>query len=427
MKITFPWTKRIADRRSFFDELYKSSASLNLDANLIKILEVKCRDGVSGWKSEIYSLLIGVKAGIEISGYKENSTQIEEIEKLLKLLEKVQPKDFMAREWILIFMAATSAIAVGYSRLLSSGNIFLTVLALLGISLAILGLWYGYKFRNNYKNDACKISKSQRITIGFGYSIMIFVFVFGASETAQKSVFGYTKYLAEKDMKEIVDDKELFPFFKSFLKNNYEMHLVMGDSGENWLNTYFNIESVYGSPASIRSNGDYCELYFSTLNLDNWSGVVSEHLRKIFQRAVFAHELGHCVGLSNDFQNIRKGNAQLYPVNLSVYPGEREKVSEIESLIEMSESINTKRWREVVSDLFAIGFVKKYHPEHAEQIRKEIMRIRFSAKHDFIHNTVCWLEHVKDKTPPENASDLYEWAVTQSMEPEHCKIEKPKK
>lgn len=427
MKITFPWTKRIADRRAFFDDLTKSSALLNLDERLIHVLHDKCRNGVSSWKSEIYSVLIGIKAGINISGSLENSVQLETIDNLLKQLEKVQPKDFMVREWVLIFIAATSAIALGYSRLVSSGDINTVVLAFLFVSLSSLGMWYEFKFNNNYKNNGCRLGKYQAIALGLGYGFVIFGFVYLASETAQKSVFGYTKYLAEEDRKEVVEDPDLFPFLKKFLKDNYGMHLVMADSSDNWFNTYLSIEGISGSPASIIPTGDYCELNFSKMNLNNWSGVLAEDLRKIFHRVVGAHELGHCIGIGRDYQNIRKGDAKLFPVNLSVYPGERQKVMDIESLVEVHESKNTKRWREVVADIFAIGFVKIYHPEDAEQIRKEIMRIRINAKHDFIHNTVCWLEHVKDKMPPENASELYEWAVTQSTEPEHCKIEKPKK
>lgn len=422
MKIIFPWKKRQAERDAFFFEFSEAGASLKIDPQQIRLLQRKCNDGSPGWKNEIFSTLNGVAKGISISAQGENRPELLTIEKLLTQLSKVPAKDFVMREWLLIFVTTIGVFTFTTSILFASRRFMILTFIALCASAGMLGVSYGYKYRENYRNDATNSEKRDSMVVGglFGVLLCIGVALFAC--TAQSITFSYTQWLAEKDREIALSNPELFPFMKKYLKENYDLNLVLADKKQTWLNTYLGIENLMGSPASINPTGDYCELYYSPRSLDHWGSIDSDSLNEVFHRVVLAHEAAHCIGIATDYKNMSKSNPESFPINSSIFPDERAKVTGIDSFIEAHEFKNTKRWREVVSDLFAIGFAKMHHPDQANDIIKEVVRIRSNAKHDFIHNSVCWVNYARDKAPPSLDSELYAWAVAMSVEPKHCNI-----
>lgn len=422
MKVSFPWKKRQANRESFFNAFYNASSILKIDHEDIQRFEQKCNNGTLTWKSEIYSILTGIAKGIEICAPNNNSAELELVEALLEKLAKVPSKDLLVREWILLIVTSLGAFIFSTSLLFAPLRFGIATFIVLSVSACLIGAWYGFKYKENYKNNLNKSAQRNSIVAGVFIAFALSVGTALLCSLAQLSVFSYTKWLAEKDRDLAISDPTLFPFIKNFLKDNYDLNLVLADEKQTWLYTYLSIDGLMGSPASIISTGDYCELFYSPRNLDYWSGIGYGELNKIFHQIVLAHEAAHCIGIATDYKNMRGDDPITQPINMSIFPDERHKVTGIDSFIEAHEYANTKRWREVISDLFAIGFAKKHYPDDADQIIREIVRIRSNAKHDVVHNSVCWLSYAKNKSPPADDKELYSWAVGLSMEPEHCKI-----
>lgn len=414
------------NRKAEFFKLIKEIATLcKLNKVLIEQLEEKAYKQNIGWKNEAFALIDGLEKGLSMNVKEDSKAIISKIYEARAHLEKADGSALGLKEILLPFIALIVLFFTTTSNLLSAlifTNACYVILWVVG------SIFFGvYAFQYGYKHNAVERTRGQKLKLVLLSALLSIAFTFYVQITSvigKELLVASTKYASGKDWQEVKHNNDLFPFMKSYLKRNYDIDLVLIDKKSNGFNTYFGFGLSSGSPASMAAAGGFCELYYSGTMLDIWSNISSEEIRTKFHQVALAHEAGHCVSIEKDLVNLKMNDPLNLPYTRSIYLEHRPKIKDIESFIEISELQRTQLWREIIADVFAVGFAKFHYPADADIITNEMIRIRDSRVDDVTHRTSCWLTYAKGMDIPKDEKNLYEWSLKLASEASSCDVNK---
>lgn len=195
-----------------------------------------------------------------------------------------------------------------------------------------------------------------------------------------------------------MEDPQGFPFLKQFAREHYGMHIVLADATRGWNeNTVALPHSVI---AEMRTAPGYCELHINVVNVrDRFAGPDPQSRIK----GVLVHELAHCLDLSRDLPTFGSDGVG----TRSLAPSDAAKVTTLEEYLASEARLPTKRWREALADIFAVGFWRMTEL-HAAQLVADLRDKRTSG--DAAHTTTCWIDQAVAAPMPTSMQTLLSWA-----------------
>ncbi|AFJ03850.1 hypothetical protein Q7C_2730 (plasmid) [Methylophaga frappieri] len=197
---------------------------------------------------------------------------------------------------------------------------------------------------------------------------------------------------------EFMTDPDGFPFIKNFALEHYGAHVVLTSPVSGWTTSSFPLP--HASAAFMAIGPGFCEL---TLNQENVLRGFSGDDPGLWVKGVMIHELAHCLDISRDMPSFTNNKIGIK----SIAPTAAGNVVDLESHIEAANGLATKRWREALADVFAVGYWRMVEPSANKLVAdlKEKRRNGATA-----HTTSCWIQYAANAPLPDNLSSLLSWA-----------------
>ena len=195
-----------------------------------------------------------------------------------------------------------------------------------------------------------------------------------------------------------MEDPQGFPFIKQFAREHYGVHVVLANATSDWnANT---VALPHSITAGMRTAPGYCELHINVVNVrDRFAG--SDPQSRI--KGVLAHELAHCLDSSRDLPTFASDGVG----TRSLAPSDAAQVTTLEEYLESEARLPTKRWREALADIFAVGFWR-LTDLHAAQLVADLRDRRTAG--DAAHATTCWIDQAVVAPMPTSMQTLLSWA-----------------
>ena len=225
-------------------------------------------------------------------------------------------------------------------------------------------------------------------------SVVVYVIAFMSGLQLEK--LSVARHEAAREA--FMEDPQGFPFIKQFAREHYGVHVVLANATSDWnANT---VALPHSITAGMRTAPGYCELHINVVNVrDRFAGPDPQSRIK----GVLAHELAHCLDSSRDlptFASDGVGTRSLAPSNAA-------QVTTLEEYLESEAHLPTKRWREALADIFAVGFWR-LTDLHATQLVADLRDRRTAG--DAAHATTCWIDQAAAAPMPSSMQTLLSWA-----------------
>lgn len=195
-----------------------------------------------------------------------------------------------------------------------------------------------------------------------------------------------------------VSDPEGFPFIKNFALEHYGMHVVLS-SAPTGRDTH-NIALPHSIPGLMTLGPGYCNLILNPANVLN--GFTGNDSRP-WVKGIMVHEFAHCLDVSRDMPSFTSRNIG----TSSLAPSEAVKTATLEQYLEAASRLPTRRWREILADVFEVGFWRMTDP-NAVHLIADLQVKRASG--DAAHSTNCWTEIAAQASLPSSMPALLPWA-----------------
>lgn len=389
----------------FFEDAKTACLGMPQIEDSIERIKVKCSKGVINWRQEIKGTLKTILGVLSANDASDNhAVKIKQVEDLLNRLDRLENVNFeWVREIIGIAFLCLSAGFAAYSFLFIAIQKAVTIT----ISCLIAGGLFVYIWRSYLALNPSRL----KTTSIFLFATFIFGAILGGSNyIALGAINKITLNYATQDEKENSSDEGIATFAKEFLKENYNLPLLLSKKKNIWLNTYTNLSGATGSPASIYPNPHICGLIYSDRNVNRWLSIDDEVFNSVMKRFVVIHEIGHCVTIGKDYLGITN-SGELTSEKRSIPSSERDKIRDVEDIEKNGDSQSTQLYREGLADTFAIGFARINHPNEIKQIYDYMVKKRHGGS--VIHRTGCWLKYAVEAEMPNSNADLRDWSYRQ--------------
>ena len=201
---------------------------------------------------------------------------------------------------------------------------------------------------------------------------------------------------------------EGFPVLQRVAREQFGLELVLGTDEDSYQATTH--QAPGASVGLMTVLPGYCALGLWPVGIAREFPVESGDTAFPDQRSVLGvafHELGHCVDESRDqasFKDPHVGTA-------SIAPGDRAGVKDIQTYVVAERKVQTKLWREIYADLFAVGYVGLEWKGDAPVFQRALLNERIAhAPDDPTHATACWIQAALKASPPDSLATLSQWA-----------------
>lgn len=205
-----------------------------------------------------------------------------------------------------------------------------------------------------------------------------------------------------------------FNYMKKLAKDHFGVQLVLADSAVGWMDTQ--MESPVRSPASVHVGPGFCELRIFPSGITSQAGGTEAELAA-WSEGVEIHEIGHCIDIQRDFDS----NRELVSEPKSMPP----LLSGTAPTLAYWGSPASKQWREIFSDLLALGYWKIKHASVFPKLSTQLIAKRTESVKgphpDFVHDTSCWVEWATRQNMPGSFDALTGWA-DEMRQKAPCKI-----
>lgn len=224
--------------------------------------------------------------------------------------------------------------------------------------------------------------------------IVVYVITFISGDQLEK--LSVARYEAAREA--FMEDPQGFEFIKQFAREHYGVHVVLADATSGWnKNTVALPHTVI---ARMRVAPGYCELRFNLVNVrERFAGPDPQSRIK----GILVHELAHCLDLSRDLPTFASDGVG----TRSLAPSDAAQVTTLEEYLESEARLPTKRWREALADIFAVGFWR-LTDLHAAQLVADLRNRRTAG--DAAHATTCWIDQAAAAPMPPSMQTLLSWA-----------------
>lgn len=222
----------------------------------------------------------------------------------------------------------------------------------------------------------------------------------------------FVKYLSvkqyERELGTFERDTNQFTSIQRYAKQNFGVVLVLASAKDAWADTHLDIPGR--SAASMHTGPGYCELHISPGAIEIDLGRRNQLLADGWVQGVQIHELAHCLDSRRDFADDRPGST----LAKSVAPEYKTQIHGMSDLIAAWTKPSSQRWREVFSDVAAVGFWQLHFPSQAADLIGALLDKRKAAQiavpPDAVHDTACWVDVAAHRQAPSNDDDLLAWA-----------------
>jgi hypothetical protein len=353
-----------------------------------------------GWKRNLQGYLRGAQKAKPLP-----ADELAALQSNLLLAREGGPsnKDLMwGASWLLAVAAAYS-----YFRLLD----FLAM-TIASVMLAILGtIWCARRVgRNEWRKDGEILRPQKKWVLPVEILSGMFLVTAGAI-TLPITVGLGTEYYSKKHFAALRDafekDPNGFPIMNQFAKTNFDVDLILGSDEASWAWTTTLLLPRSSSPASVTVDSGYCTLNFNSENVLSLMPNTDIEDQNYWLRGVVVHELGHCLDVSRDHPKVGDHKVTTH----SIAPSDAKNVSEVRTFVAASEQASTKKWREAVADIFAVGYWRVTAPSQSDRLVSSLRKFRKDgAEGDRVHDTTCWIDYAAEAEAPVSAKDLFIWA-----------------
>ena len=211
----------------------------------------------------------------------------------------------------------------------------------------------------------------------------------------------YEKKVFDNRVDKFSSNKNGFLFIKKFASDYYDVDLILAT--ENKSSFPFNIPSVHMPSIEVENR---CILnmsggYNMPVPFDE-----NSDMHQAWLEGVMIHELAHCLDISRDHKDESIESVTTY----SIYPPYTELINDFQSYYEISKLNANKNWREVVSDIMALGYFRIQYEENFYVLKEALIEYRTSNKDNYIHSTSCWIEKIDKDDLPEKYDDIFKYA-----------------
>jgi hypothetical protein len=211
------------------------------------------------------------------------------------------------------------------------------------------------------------------------------------------------RYLVEHQA--FKESRDGYEFIDRYAMENYGIPILLESPRASWALTELAIPS--SSPASMSEGWNYCSLLFNQNSLDRQMGSPFSELKVEWSQGIQIHELGHCLDRSRDLN----GESGTQELARSIAPKERIKVKNLKTFVEAEDSLQTTHWREILADVFVVGYWRMSASEASGSLIAGLQSWRDKAKNsDPTHFSNCWTEIARQAPMPNDAKQLFKWA-----------------
>lgn len=320
---------------------------------------------------------------------------------------------------ILIFGAITSLVISAILFVMITLYIQPSFL-MLGLNLLIMSSAFLY-IVNFIHRSLGEVVSDQK---GTPYTVFCIMAMLAGTLMLSSLFFGDLYKLRDQNKFEAANFKELqskeLRIIKDLGKEN-NVYIRYGNKDTSWASTRLTIPN--GSGASLYILNGYCALNYTDKSLEDLKSGILKNISKtelnaqqvdIAKITIMAHELAHCLDMKRDFStfNLDKVKDSKSPIlsKQAIAPKLRKSIVDMETYLDASSTPESTLWKEIFSDLYAIGYLYVHHPLIADQVAQRLDKFRAKQKNDPDHATSCWLKLAQQSSKPTSNDQLIEWA-----------------
>lgn len=216
----------------------------------------------------------------------------------------------------------------------------------------------------------------------------------------------------EKELLVFSHEADQFPLMQQYAQKNFGVFLTLASAKDAWADTHLDIPGR--SAASMHAGLGYCELHISPASIAIEIQRHSPVLSGPWVMGVQMHELAHCLDSRRDFADARLVGSNSPLFARSVFPEYRVEIHGMSDLVTAWSRPASQRWREIFSDVAAVGFWRLHYPGQANQLIGALLEKRRAAQlaspPDLVHNTACWVAIAAQSQTPDEDAALPAWA-----------------